>query len=73
MHVVDPSHRGPELVGLDPGGGEGCRGAGVGPVPLVFEAHLPSVRRRLQRAVLVSRIQVFFFRYDVKKTKNKRK
>ena len=44
MHVVHPPDGGPELVALDPGGGEGGLGAGVSLLPLVLEAHLPRVR-----------------------------
>lgn len=51
VNVVHPPNRWPELVGLDPGGRECRLRARVGLVPLVLKAHLPRVRRRLERAV----------------------
>lgn len=49
VDVIDAANGWPEFVGLHPGRRERGGFAGVGPVPLILEAHLPRVRRRLQR------------------------
>src|SRR5512139_86516 len=50
--VVHPSHRRPELLPPDPGGGEGGALPRVGPVPGVGGDRLRGVRRPLQEVVL---------------------